>query len=144
MPFTNYLDQKIVQLLFGDTTYSVPATWYVALSTTTPAQAEGSTPHWNFTEPSGNGYARVSVANTSTHWEATTTEPSNGYTMVNKTAVTFPTPTGSWGTVTYFGIFDASTGGNLIGYGALTTSKAIGSGDTPPTFAIKALTVTNN
>lgn len=67
--------------------------------------------------------------------------------MVNKTAITFGTPTGSWGTVTYFGIFTHSSGKTatyLIGFGELTTSKAIGDGDTPPSFAAKALKVKNN
>lgn len=51
MPFTNYLDQSIVQLLFSDTSYTIPTTFYVALSTTTPSQVKGSAPFWNFTEP---------------------------------------------------------------------------------------------
>ena len=64
MPFTNYLDQRITQLLFSNTAYTIPATWYIALSTTTPSQ--GATP--NFTEPSGNGYARVAVTNNTWGW----------------------------------------------------------------------------
>jgi hypothetical protein len=62
--------------------------------------------------------------------------------MQNNIAITFPTATGSWGTVTYFGIYDASTAGNLVGYGALTSSQTISSG--APSFAVGALTVTNN
>lgn len=35
-------------------------------------------------------------------------------TTVNGSIITFPTPTGSWGTVVGFGLFDAVTSGNLL------------------------------
>lgn len=138
MPFTNYLDQKLVELIFSDTAYTIPATLYVALSTTTPTQAGAS-----FTEPSGNAYARVAVTNNSTNFVAAASQPATGYEMENGTVITFPAATGSWGTVTYFGIFDAATAGNLLAYGALTTSQTISSGDTA-SFAVDALTITLN
>src|SRR5215469_9546417 len=139
MPFTNYLDQQLTRLLFSNTAYTIPGTWYIALSTTTPVQ--GAAP--NFTEPSGNGYARVAFTNNSTNWAAVASPPANGYTMQNNQPVTFPAATGSWGTVTYFGIYDASTSGNLVGFGALTSSQAITSGITPA-FAVGTITITNN
>ncbi|MGB2469903.1 MAG: phage tail fiber protein, partial [Flavobacteriales bacterium] len=37
--------------------------------------------------------------------------------------------TGAWGTITHFGIFDASSSGNLLYHGALTASKTIATGD---------------
>src|SRR6516225_9892091 len=139
MPFTNYLDQRITQLLFSNTAYTIPATWYIALSTTTPSQ--GATP--NFTEPSGNGYSRVSVTNNTSNWTAVASPPANGYTVQNNTIITFPTATGSWGTVTYFGIYDATTAGNLIGFGLLTSAQSITTG-IAASFAVAQLTVTNN
>src|SRR5215467_1853133 len=134
VPFTNYLDQALTKLLFSNTAYTIPATWYVALSTTTPTQ--GASP--NFTEPSGNAYARVAVTNNSTNWQPISSQPASGYTMQNNTIVTFATATGTWGTVTYFGVFDASSGGNLCGYGLLTASQAITTG-IAPSFAVGAL-----
>src|SRR5690606_1282100 len=100
------------------------------LSTTAPTQAGG-----NFKEPSGNGYARVAVTNNSTNWPAA----SNG-AKSNANAITFPQATGSWGTVTHFGIFDAATSGNLLAWGELSQSKAISAGDTPY-FAAGSLTL---
>jgi hypothetical protein len=47
----------------------------------------------------------------------------------NTAAVEFPTASASWGTITYAAILDASTGGNMLAYGALATSKTIDSGD---------------
>jgi len=139
LPFTNYLDQQLTRLLFSNTTYTIPATWYFALSTTTPVQ--GASP--NFTEPSGNGYARVAVTNNTTNFTPIASPPASGYTMQNNQPVTFPSATGSWGTITYFGLYDASTSGNLVGFGALTSSQAISAGITP-SFAVGALTITNN
>ncbi len=142
MPYTDYLDGALNQMVFGDTAYTVPADLYIALSTTTPVQAKGTaTPYWNFTEPSGSAYARVTVANNTTNWVAAASQPATGQEQDNGTAITFPTATGSWGTVTYFGIFDAATAGNLLAFGALTTSQTISSGDTA-SFAAAALTIT--
>jgi hypothetical protein len=145
MPFTDVLDTKVVQHAFGAVAWTADTDYYVALSTTTPVQAKGSAaPYWNFTEPSGGGYARVTVANNTTNWVAAATQPATGYEVDNGVAITFPAPTASWGTVTYFGLFSAATTGTLVAYGALTTSKAIGAGDTAPSFAIHALTVANS
>jgi len=47
----------------------------------------------------------------------------------NSAAVEFNAATGSWGTVSHFGLFDALSGGNLLIHGALTASKVISSGD---------------
>lgn len=133
MPFTYYLDNKIVDLAFGGVAYSAPATVYVGLSTTTPTQSST-----NVTEPSGNGYARVAVTNNTSNWPSA----SNG-SKSNANAIIFPTSTGSWGTLTYFVIYDASTGGNLMGYGALTNSQTVSTGNTL-SFAASALTITNS
>jgi hypothetical protein len=130
MGFTYYLDNKLLDLVFSNTSYTVPSTLYIGLSTTAPTQAGG-----NFKEPSGNGYARVAVTNNSTNWPAA----SNG-AKSNANAITFPQATGSWGTVTHFGIFDAATSGNLLAWGALSQSKAISAGDTPY-FAAGSLTL---
>lgn len=43
---------------------------------------------------------------------------------------TAPASIASWGAVTYAGIFSASTGGDLLAYGALTTSYDIGNATT--------------
>jgi hypothetical protein len=120
MPFTQYLDKTLINLVFNDTSYTPPADLYLALSTTTPNQVQGSSPYWNFTEPSGNGYERVSVVNNSSNFQTSTGGTSNNLNTIN-----FPTATGSWGTVTYFGFFDAATAGNLLCYGALNTSESI-------------------
>lgn len=134
MSFSDYLELELLDHILGGVSlpYSPPANVFVALSTTTPTDAGG-----NFTEPSsGNGYARVQVANNSTNWPAASSgSKSNG------TTISFPQATGSWGTVTYFGVFDQLTGGNCLMTGQLTTSKSVGALDTVQ-FSAGNLTVT--
>jgi hypothetical protein len=67
---------------------------------------------------SGSAYVRKSVAFTT-----------SGNTTSNNAAIEFPTATGSWGTVTHVGVFDASSSGNLMAYATLSASKAIATGD---------------
>jgi hypothetical protein len=140
VPFSNYLDKAILQYFFQGAAFTLPADLYVALSTTTPVQGASS----NFTEPSGNGYARVAVALNSTNFVAVGTEPAGGYSLQNGTVITFPQPTGNWGTVTYAGLFDAASAGNFWGFGQLTTALTITSTSAPPSFAVGALIITND
>lgn len=112
MSFSNYLENKVMLHVFGGTSYTAPATLYVALYTSDPGEGDTGT------EVSGGSYARQSAAFTIT-----------GNAASNTAAIEFPTASASWGTVTYVGIRDASSGGNLLASGALTTSKTISSGD---------------
>lgn len=115
------IEQKVLDHILTDPAWTPAATLYIALSTTTPDDTGAS-----FTEPSGNAYARVSTA--AADWSAASgTAPAQ---KTNTATKTFPAATGSWGTVTHFALFDASTAGNMYLWGALTTSKAIGNGDT--------------
>lgn len=129
--FADFLENKLLDHAFGGSDYTRAATLYIGLSTTTITDAGG-----NITEPSGNNYSRVSVTNNSTNFPA-----ASGGAKSNGTAITFPQASGSWGTVTDFFISDASSGGNILGYGALTTSKAVTNGDTV-SFAIGDLDIT--
>lgn len=129
--FADYLENKILDHVFGATAFTAPSTVYVGLSTTTITDAGG-----NITEPSGNAYARVAVTNNTTNFpNAASGAKSNG------AAITFPTSSGSWGTVTDFFLSDASSGGNILGYGALTASQSIGTNNTV-SFGIGELDIT--
>lgn len=132
MAKTDFLENELLDHVLGAATYTPPVTIYCALYTAAPSDAGGGT------EVSGTGYARVAITNNATNFPA-----ASGGSKSNGTAVTFPTAGGSWGTVTYFGYFDASSGGNLLRYGALGTSKVVGTGDTP-SFAVGALVSTED
>ena len=112
MSFTNFLETEILDHVFGGSAYTAPGTHYLALYTAAPGETGGGT------EVSGGAYARQSVAFTTT-----------GNTTSNSAAVEYPTATSAFGTVTHVGVFDASTGGNLMAYAALSSSKTIDTGD---------------
>lgn len=128
---TDFLETALVNHLFRSTAYTAPATWYVGLLTGGCNDSSGGT------EATGSGYARVGVASGTGNWAATS--GGNGTTS-NSSAINFATPGASWGLVTHFGIWDASTSGNLLICAQLTTSKTINSGDTV-SFPAGSLTV---
>jgi|TARA_R110000787_G_scaffold283481_1_gene396352 hypothetical protein len=114
--FSDYLENKVLTHVFGGTAYTAPSTLYVGLYTAAPSDSGGGT------EVSGGSYARKSTANMT----VSGTSPTQA---TNGAAVEFVTATGSWGTVTHVGVFDALTSGNLLGWAALTASKTVSSGD---------------
>lgn len=128
MSKTNFERNRQIDHRYGDGAYTPPATVYMGLFSVAPTV---STPG---TELAGNGYARVAVTNNATNFpDAVAGAKSNG------TQVTFPTASGAVGTATHFGFFDALTGGNLLDFAQLTTSKVYGIGDTPE-FGVGQLT----
>lgn len=134
MPATIPREPLIADSQFGGgaTTWA-PATWYLALSTTTPAN-DGT----GFTEPVGGNYARVPITNNATNFPAAIND--NGVTKkISGAKFTFPNPTGSWGVVTHFGFFTASSGGTVQYWQKLDTSISPKSGNTPVEFDISQL-----
>lgn len=115
--FTDYLEAEILDHVFGGAAYTAPATLYIALGTSATTPAEGGT---GFTEPSGNAYARVAMTNNATNFPA-----ASGGAKTTGTDITFPTATGSWGTIRYVGIYDADTAGHLLGWAQLAADQAI-------------------
>ena len=110
---SDYLENEILDHILGTGAYTMPSTVYVGLST-------GSFNDDNSgTELTGSNYARESI-----RFGAAASG-----TASNDAAVEFNAATGSWGTVSHFGIFDALTSGNLLIHGALTASKVIETGD---------------
>ena len=90
--------------MFGNGVYTGP-TIHVALSTTIPTDAG------NVTEPSTNAYARKAHA----AWGIAAAGATD-----NTGAITFATPTGSWGLCVYAAIYDALTVGNYLARGDIT------------------------
>lgn len=110
--FSDYLENKVLDHVFGGVPYSAPATLYLALYTSDPGDDNSGT------ECSGTSYARQTIAFTVTNDTAS-----------NTSAVEFPTAGSAWGTITHVGILDALTSGNLLAHGALTASKVVAEGD---------------
>lgn len=114
--FSNYMEDKLLDHVFNGTAFSLN-TVYVGLFTSAISDAGGGT------EVSGNGYARTAITCNTTNFPAS----SNG-TIRNGTQITFTVPTGDWGTVTYLGLFDAATGGNLLMWAPLGQPAVITTG----------------
>jgi hypothetical protein len=113
---SDYLENKVLDHFLGTASTSAPATVYLALFTSDPTDAGSGTE----VSTSGTAYSRQSIAFSSA---------SSGSTS-NSADVEFSQATGSgFGTVTHFGIYDASTAGNLLFHGSLTASKTIDAGD---------------
>ena len=112
MSFTNFLETEILDHVFAGAAYTAPSTKYLALFTGAPGETGGGT------EVSGGGYARQTVAFTT-----------SGNTTSNNAAVEYPTATANYGTVTHVGVYDALTSGNLMAYAALSSNKTIETGD---------------
>lgn len=137
---TDYAENKIVDALFRGQSLGVPATWYYALYTVCPTDSTAGT------EVSGGSYARVAVAASLANFAgtqsagSTTASTGTGGTTSNNGAVTFPTATGTWGTINCWGLADASTAGNIWVYTTVTTPPTITSGATP-SFSAGAATI---
>ena len=125
--FTDYLEKKVLNALFGNDT--IPSlTTYFALFTAAPSDASGGTE-----VAATSNYARV---NFSTMSSATADSR-------NSTTITFATCTGAggaWGTVSHFAVFDSLSAGNMLMWATLTASKAVATSDVAQ-FASGSLTV---
>jgi hypothetical protein len=111
--FSNYLENKILDHVLKNVSYTSPTTVYVGLFTSNPTDAGTGT------EVSGGSYARQVLSVTT----------SSGGIVTSSGDVTFPQATANWGTISHIGLLDALTSGNLLMHTPLTTSKTIETGD---------------
>jgi hypothetical protein len=130
---SSFMQDELLDHLFKTGSYTAPTNIYVALCTGTPDAADtGSTFPGEIT---GTGALARIKCNT---WDAATGDP--GATE-NSQTVSFAQATGDMGTVTHFALADKTTLGNAIGWGALSASRTISSGDTA-SFSTGSLDVT--
>jgi len=114
--FTTMLD-TILNWLFAGGAFAQPTNVAIDLSTSTPTDGGP-----NITVPSGNNYAAVDF-NT---WNAASA--GNPTTVTNNGTIAFPSPSGSWGTITYV-VVSLNSVSTPFMY-AQVTSQTVGSGDT--------------
>ena len=110
---SDYLENKLLDAVLRNTAFTSPTTVYIGLSTGSFGDDNSGT------ELTGNNYSRVSIA----------FDAASGGTTDNTSNVEFAAATGSWGSVSHYGIFDASSSGNLLIHGAFTAAKTIATGD---------------
>lgn len=92
-------------------------TYYLALFLTDPTAAATGT------EASGGGYARKVIT-----FDAPTLV-SGRQQVTNTAAVDYEVITADIGTVSYWGIFDSQSGGNLLWFGSFARGKNVLNGD---------------
>lgn len=123
---------EMLDHIFGTGAYTMPTTVAIALLS--------SADDTSFTEISetSNNYARKLIP--AVDWNAAASRQ-----ITNANAVTFNTASASWGTPSFWGIFDTATygAGVMLAWGAITTPTAINNGDTP-SFAAGELDISFN
>jgi hypothetical protein len=128
---SNFLEAKLLDHALRVTAYNASAftastTLYLALFNNTSGNAAANLEAGTLTDEtstSSTGYGRKAVAFAA----ASGTNPCSSATNAT---VTFDAATASWGTITHIAVMDAATSGNVLFYGAVTTSKTIDTGDT--------------
>lgn len=113
---SNYLELKLLDHALGTASFTAPSNVYLGLFTSDPTDADSGTE----VTTSGSAYGRQTI----------TFDAAASGSAASAATVTFSAATANWGTITHIGIYDASTAGNLLFHGAVTTSKTIESGDT--------------
>lgn len=119
---SDYLANRLVDLIFRGESYAMPAAMYASLYTAAPTNAGGGA------EVAGGGYARVSIPTTAAQWART------GGRIDNVNNIVFPNPSGDWGTVTHTGLHDAAVAGNLLFWAPLEAAKTVNTGSPTPRF----------
>jgi hypothetical protein len=115
--FTDHTENLVLTWLLTNGTATRPTAWYVGLFTAAPSDTGGGT------EVTGNGYARVATGTIT----VSGTSPTNA---TNAAAIEFAAASGgNWGAIGWAAIFDADTGGNMLAWAALSTSRTINDGD---------------
>src|SRR5947209_4393537 len=128
---SDYLENKLIDALFRGGSFTFPSTVYIGLCTASPNDASTGS---SCNEVSGGNYARQSVACNSSNFQDTaggTAATSSGTTGTTKNVSAISWSGVTWAaTVTSLVICDAASGGNILFYGDLASSKTVSSGDT--------------
>lgn len=110
---SDYLENEILDHILSVGSYTMPSAVYLGLSVASMADDASGT------ELSGSGYAR----------QAVTFSAAASGTTSNSGAITFPTATGTWGSIGFWSLWDALSSGNMLLHGSFSAAKSIASGD---------------
>lgn len=130
---SDYLEGEFIKHLFRTGSFTKPTIMGVALFTTAPNKETGAAG----VEVSGGNYARIDRPPLDANWDA----PTSGGDTANTAVITFGVPSANWGSIVAFGLYDATSGGNLLYSANLAQSKTVNDGDPAPTFPAGSLTI---
>ena len=132
------LSNGVLNTFFRTTALSAPANTYVGLFSVCPTTGNTGT------ELTGNGYTRSSAqAKADATWTYTAATFIGPATIKNTNSIAFPTATTNPWTANCFGIWDASTSGNLLVWGPITGAPVTISVGATASFAALSLTITD-
>lgn len=120
---SDYLELKLLDLVFGAVAFTGPAT-YVQIHIGDPGEA---------------GTANTATG-PPTRQQVTTWNAASGGTKTNSSSITFSSLAANE-TLTHISVWDAVSGGNCLAAGTITPNRAVTIGDSI-TFAAASITVT--
>ena len=122
---SNYLQNKLLDHVLTGTAYSQPSGRFLALFTNTSTIAAANLEAGTLTD-------EVSTSVTAYTRKAVAFAAASGGSSATNATVTFDAATANWGTITHVAVMDGNTvgAGNVLFWGAVTTSKTIETGDT--------------
>lgn len=124
--FSDYLEGKVLDHVLRVASFTQPAALYVGLFSVAPTDAGGGTEVTTTIRTAGRVAATFGAASAGS--------------SSNNALVDFGASVGS-ATIVAFAVFDASSAGNMLAWGTVTTSLAITTGINV-SFAIGSLTLT--
>lgn len=129
---SNYLENKILDHVLKNTSFSQPSGLYLALFTNTSGNAAANLEAGTLTDEVTTSSSAYSRKNINVNGSSGAFNAASSGSTANTQTVTFDTATANWGTITHVAIMDGGTAGagNVLFYGAVTTSKVIETGDT--------------
>lgn len=136
----DYAENKALDAFIRGQALGAPTTQWWGLATDTCSDSTQGT------EPSGNAYARISVAANMTNWAgsqapaSTTVSSGTNGTTSNNIALTWLASAGAWGNLQSVRMYDASTAGNSWICINLTASLNVSGSGFTVSFPAAALT----
>ncbi len=113
---SNFAENEFLDHLLGITAWTTPATVYCGLFTTDPTDAGSGTE-----VTVADGYIR----------KACSFGSAASRVITQDAIIQYDEATGTWGTISHWGLFDAESGGNLLAHGAFASPAGVVSGNTP-------------
>lgn len=111
---SNFAENLVMEFLAGEAP-SAPSGWYLSLHTGSPGEANDGA-----NELTGNGYSRVTLSLAAVSGSSVSTDADAVFTASG----------GDWSAASHWGVYDASTNGNLILHGALSSGVTVTDGNT--------------
>lgn len=130
MTTTAYLRKKLGDHAIGKASFTMPTAVYLALFTASPGDTGSLT-----AEVTGGSYARVEITSKLSVFSSVTGIASSS------ADITFAVPTANWGTVTFVGVLDALTVGNVLFYEAVPSPRTALNGGRPVKFTTGQLSI---